>query len=99
MPAATPHNAIPATLIPGDGIGLEITEAVVKILAALGVPFAWDVQEGGNAAVDYVGKTAEASRLRTAIDQTLVVDNVRTGDLGGKATAYAITGAILRRLA
>jgi isocitrate dehydrogenase (NAD+) len=38
---------IPATLIPGDGIGPEITRAVVKILDALGAPFAWDEQQGG----------------------------------------------------
>ena len=52
--AANP-NAIPATLIPGDGIGPEITEAVVAILDALGSPFTWDVHEGGNAALAKVG--------------------------------------------
>ena len=31
---------IPATLIPGDGIGPEIIEATVKVLDALGAPFA-----------------------------------------------------------
>ena len=30
---------IPATLNPGDGIGPEITEAVVEVLDALGAPF------------------------------------------------------------
>ena len=33
---------IPATLIPGDGIGPEITVAVREVCAALGEPFAWD---------------------------------------------------------
>jgi isocitrate dehydrogenase (NAD+) len=33
-------GAIPATLIPGDGIGPEVTEAVVAVLEALGSPFA-----------------------------------------------------------
>ncbi len=47
--------AIPATLVPGDGVGPEITESVVAILDALGTPFAWDTQEGGNAAVAKVG--------------------------------------------
>ena len=42
---------IPATLIPGDGVGPEITEAVTRVLDAVGSPFAWDVQEGGMAAV------------------------------------------------
>ena len=42
---------IPATLIPGDGIGPEIVAAVVKILAAARAPFAWQKHEGGNAAI------------------------------------------------
>ncbi|MGZ8994101.1 MAG: isocitrate/isopropylmalate dehydrogenase family protein [Burkholderiaceae bacterium] len=47
--------SIPATLIPGDGIGPEITAAVVEILDALGKPFVWDVQQGGIAAVKKTG--------------------------------------------
>jgi len=35
---------IPATLIPGDGIGPEIVDAVVAILDAIGSPFEWDRQ-------------------------------------------------------
>src|SRR3954464_5285919 len=38
------HDAagrIPATLIPGDGIGPEIVGAAVEILQALGGPFPW----------------------------------------------------------
>jgi isocitrate dehydrogenase (NAD+) len=41
---------IPATLIPGDGIGPEITEAVTSVLDALGSPFEWDIQHGGKPA-------------------------------------------------
>ena len=48
-------QSIPATLIPGDGIGPEITAAVVEILDALGKPFAWDVQQGGMAAAEKTG--------------------------------------------
>ena len=32
-------NKIPATLIPGDGIGPEIVAAVIEVLDALGAPF------------------------------------------------------------
>jgi isocitrate dehydrogenase (NAD+) len=35
------------TLIPGDGIGPEISEAVSKILDAAGLQVSWDHQEGG----------------------------------------------------
>ena len=35
------------TLIPGDGTGPEITEAVRRVLEGTGVEFEWDVQEAG----------------------------------------------------
>ncbi len=40
-------QAIPATLIPGDGVGPEIVEATLAALAALGAPFEWDRQVAG----------------------------------------------------
>ncbi len=39
------------TLIPGDGIGPEITEQTVRAVEATGLSFAWDVQTAGTAAV------------------------------------------------
>src|SRR2546423_2569804 len=35
------------TLIPGDGVGPEISEASVRVLEATGVEFDWDVQQAG----------------------------------------------------
>ncbi|HZU15427.1 MAG TPA: isocitrate/isopropylmalate dehydrogenase family protein [Candidatus Dormibacteraeota bacterium] len=35
------------TLIPGDGVGPEITDATVRVLEATGVAFEWDVQQAG----------------------------------------------------
>jgi isocitrate dehydrogenase (NAD+) len=43
------------TLIPGDGIGPEITAATLKVLQATGVQFDWDAQIAGMAAVDRAG--------------------------------------------
>ena len=40
-------QSIPATLIPGDGIGPEIVESVLAALDALGAPFHWDRQAAG----------------------------------------------------
>jgi isocitrate dehydrogenase (NAD+) len=39
-----------------------------------------------------------AARLRTGIDQTLNVDRIRTGDLGGKASTAEFTRALVERL-
>jgi isocitrate dehydrogenase (NAD+) len=35
------------TLVPGDGVGPEITDATVRVLEATGVQFDWDVQQAG----------------------------------------------------
>ena len=41
------QQPIPATLIPGDGIGPEIVDATLAALEALGAPFQWDKQIAG----------------------------------------------------
>ena len=41
--------AIPATLIPGDGIGPEIMVSIREIMSALGSPFDWDEQQAASA--------------------------------------------------
>jgi isocitrate dehydrogenase (NAD+) len=43
------------TLIPGDGIGPEITAQTVKVLEATGLRFHWDEELAGVAAVDATG--------------------------------------------
>jgi isocitrate dehydrogenase (NAD+) len=45
------------TLIPGDGIGPEVTEAVVRILKASGVQIDWDQQLAGVLALERTGQT------------------------------------------
>ncbi len=48
--------------------------------------------------LDHVGRTDLGNRLRSAIDATLNVDMVRTGDLGGKATTREFTAALVQRI-
>ena len=48
-------QSIPATLIPGDGIGPEIVDSTVTVLAALGAPFEWDTQIAGLEGVKTAG--------------------------------------------
>jgi isocitrate dehydrogenase (NAD+) len=52
---AANSNSIAATLIAGDGVGPEITEATLEALDALGAPFRWDRQVAGKAGVDACG--------------------------------------------
>src|SRR5512141_3496530 len=59
------------TLIPGDGIGPEITAATVRILEATGVKFQWDTQEAGAEAYEkyheYLPKELIESFERTKV--------------------------------
>jgi isocitrate dehydrogenase (NAD+) len=45
------------TLIPGDGIGPEVTEAVVRILKASGVAIEWESHDAGVRAFERTGQT------------------------------------------
>jgi isocitrate dehydrogenase (NAD+) len=74
---------IPATLIPGDGIGPEITAAVVAILDALGSPFAWDTQQGGMAAAQAAGDPLPEALLESIRRTKLALKGPLTTPLGG----------------
>ena len=58
-----PSTAIPATLIPGDGIGPEIVDSAVRILDALGAPFVWETHQAGLAGIDAFGDPLPSSTL------------------------------------
>jgi isocitrate dehydrogenase (NAD+) len=57
-------QSIPATLIPGDGIGPEIVDATLAALDALDAPFMWDRQIAGLEGV----KTANDPLPRKTLD-------------------------------
>jgi isocitrate dehydrogenase (NAD+) len=65
------------TLIPGDGIGPEITDATVRVLEATGVAFEWERQEAGLA---YMERTGDKNPLPEA-----VLDSIRRNKLALKA--------------
>jgi len=54
---------IPATLLPGDGIGPEIVDATLSVLDALGAPFAWDIQIAGAEGVKREGDPLPSATL------------------------------------
>jgi isocitrate dehydrogenase (NAD+) len=54
---------IPATLIPGDGIGPEIVDCALAALDALGAPFEWDRQIAGLAGVKAEGDPLPARAI------------------------------------
>lgn len=75
-------NKIPATLIPGDGIGPEVVEATVRVLDALGSPFDWDVQVAGMAGVAAVGDPLPTATLDSIRARKLVLKGPLTTPVG-----------------
>jgi len=57
----TTRAAHPITLIPGDGIGPEVTEAVVRILSASGVSIEWERHDAGVLALERTGHPLPAA--------------------------------------
>jgi isocitrate dehydrogenase (NAD+) len=55
--------AHPVTLIPGDGIGPEVTASARRVLEATGVELEWDVREAGSAAYDAAGEALPEATL------------------------------------
>jgi len=47
--------AYPVTLIPGDGVGPELSEATRRVLEGTGVAFDWDLQEAGADVMEQAG--------------------------------------------
>ena len=76
-------NQIPATLIPGDGIGPEVTESVVAVLDAMGAPFAWDTQLGGLAAIQANGDPLPTATLDSIRRTKLALKGPLTTPVGG----------------
>ena len=65
------------TLIPGDGIGPEVTSAVVRILEATGIKFSWEsCAVGANAYEqfkEYIPKEVYESIERTRLGKRQIV--------------------------
>ncbi|MGI4951259.1 MAG: isocitrate/isopropylmalate dehydrogenase family protein [Janthinobacterium lividum] len=76
-------SQIPATLIPGDGVGPEITDQVVRILDALGSPFAWDIQQGGMAGIAAGGDPLPPALLDSIRRTKLALKGPLTTPVGG----------------
>jgi isocitrate dehydrogenase (NAD+) len=79
----TGRDQLPATLIPGDGIGPEITAAVVEVLDALGAPFAWDTRQGGMAALEEQGDPLPKATIDSIRRTRLALKGPLTTPVGG----------------
>jgi len=72
-----------ATLIRGDGIGPEITQATLQVLEALGAHFDWDEQYGGMTAIEKAGTPLPDATLESVRRTGLALKGPLTTPLGG----------------
>lgn len=70
------------TLIPGDGIGPEITAETVKVLEATGVKWEWDEQLAGVAAVEATGTPLPDATIESIRHRKLALKGPLTTPVG-----------------
>ncbi|MFI5209925.1 MAG: isocitrate/isopropylmalate dehydrogenase family protein [Gemmatimonadales bacterium] len=75
-------SAYDVTLIPGDGIGPEITAETVKVLEATGLKFNWDEQLAGVAAVDATGTPLPDATIESIRRRKLALKGPLTTPVG-----------------
>ena len=80
---STPQERIPATLIPGDGIGPEVAEATLAVLEAVGAPFAWDEQKAGMAGLSAAGDPLPKATLESIRKTRLALKGPLATPVGG----------------
>jgi isocitrate dehydrogenase (NAD+) len=82
------------TLIPGDGIGPEITDAVLRILDAAHTDISWDRQLAGMAALEATGDPLPGDTLESVRRHRVVLKGPLTTPVG---TGYRSVNVALRK--
>jgi len=78
------------TLIPGDGIGPEITSAVVKILETAGLDVEWEPHLAGASAVEKHGSTLPQALLDAIARNKVALKGPLTTPVGGGFTSVNV---------
>jgi isocitrate dehydrogenase (NAD+) len=88
----------PAANIGVDAAIFEAVHGSAPDLAGKGIANPLGLLLAASMMLDHIDRSELAHQLRKAINQTLNEDQVRTGDLGGKASTKEFAQSILRRL-
>ena len=79
------------TLIPGDGIGPEVTEATRRVLEATGVAFQWDMAEAGADVIDKYGTPLPDSVLGSVRKNKVALKGPITTPIGSGFRSVNVT--------
>ena len=82
------------TLLPGDGIGPEITAATVRVLEATGVKFAWDTFTVGESAIEKYGTPLPDSTVESIRKNKIALKGPVTTPIG---TGFRSVNVALRK--
>src|SRR5213593_3171462 len=82
------------TLIPGDGVGPELSEATRRVLEATGVAFDWDVQEAGADVMDRYGTPLPEHVLESIRTNGIAIKGPITTPIG---TGFRSVNVALRK--
>lgn len=85
---------IKATLIPGDGIGPEITAATLQVLDRVGAPFEWEEALAGVTALEDVGTPLPDATIESIRRNRLALKGPLTTPIG---TGFRSINVALRR--
>src|SRR5947209_12543577 len=86
--------AYPVTLVPGDGVGPELSEATRRVLEGTGVSFEWDVQEAGADVMDRYGTPLPEHVLESIRRSTVAIKGPITTPVG---TGFRSVNVALRK--
>jgi isocitrate dehydrogenase (NAD+) len=78
------------TLIPGDGIGPEVTAAVVRIIEAAGVEVAWETHFAGAQALEKFGETLPQDLLDSILRNKVALKGPITTPVGKGFTSVNV---------
>jgi isocitrate dehydrogenase (NAD+) len=78
------------TLIPGDGIGPEVTNAVVRMLAASGVSIDWETHQAGVLAFERTGQTLPVELIDSVRRNKVALKGPVTTPIGGGFTSVNV---------
>jgi isocitrate dehydrogenase (NAD+) len=78
------------TLIPGDGIGPEVTDAVLRVLTAAGVEIAWERHDAGVRAVERSGNPLPLELIESIRRNTVALKGPVTTPIGQGFTSVNV---------
>ncbi|HZT44441.1 MAG TPA: isocitrate dehydrogenase (NAD(+)) [Chthonomonadaceae bacterium] len=75
--------AYTVTLLPGDGIGPEVTNAAIKVVGATGVPITWESMEAGAEVATKYGSPVPDEVINSILKNRIALKGPITTPVGG----------------